>query len=120
VKENTVNNEEADIVTIVSSDLIATVMEEFFNRKMYKLPVKIVELKPTEAGYSFFLQFVVKEKAVKPMFPDLPEETKLVVDEMLLIENGGKPITWTAEIDKDFRNGIRDSKGRFVKAKGVQ
>jgi len=57
-------SDEADIVTIVSSDLIATVMEDYFNKKMYKMPVKIVELKPTEAGYSFFLQFV--QKTQKP------------------------------------------------------
>lgn len=92
-------SDEADIVTIVSSDLIATVMEDYFNKKMYKLPVHIVELKPTEAGYSFFLQFVTK----KPTFPNLSEGTKLTAEEMQLVKNGSKPVT------------IRDNKGKFTK-----
>lgn len=85
-------SDEADIVTIVSSDLIATVMEDYFNKKMYKLPVHIVELKPTEAGYSFFLQFVQKQNEKEPII-DLTATTKL-------LQNG---------------QGSRDSKGKFVK-----
>lgn len=90
VKEESVASEEADIVTIVSSDLIATVMEDYFNKKMYKLPVHIVELKPTEAGYSFFLQFVQKVK-----------EPEMV----------GKMYKKTVDT---FVNG-RDNKGKFTK-----
>lgn len=86
-------SEEADIVTIVSSDLIATVMEDYFNKKMYKIPVHIVELKPTEAGYSFFLQFTQKE-----------------ISKPLNIKS--YPNGQSVELNTNLNRG---SKGRFVK-----
>ena len=52
------SEQDADTVIILSSELIAEVMEVHFNKVMFKKKVKIVDLKPTETGYMFSLAFV--------------------------------------------------------------
>ena len=48
----------ADTVVILSSELIARITEQYFNKTMFKQPVEIVDLKPTETGYMFSIAFV--------------------------------------------------------------
>lgn len=48
---------EGDTFIILSSELIASVMEQHFNEVMFKQEVKIVDLKVTEVGYMFGLIF---------------------------------------------------------------
>ena len=45
----------ADTVIILSSNVIATVMEAYFNAELFRHPVAIVDLQPTETGYMFSL-----------------------------------------------------------------
>lgn len=52
---------DADTVIILSSELIAQVIEVYFNEEMFKLPVKIVDLKASGEGYAFSLAFTEKE-----------------------------------------------------------
>ena len=47
-----------DFLTVLSSELIAEVMEEYFNKKMYRQKVKVVDLQPQGSGYAFSLAFV--------------------------------------------------------------
>jgi hypothetical protein len=47
----------ADFFTIISSDMIAEVMERYFNVEMFKKTVKIVDLQATESGYMFGLTY---------------------------------------------------------------
>lgn len=56
---------EADTVVILSSELISKIVGEYFNRKMFKENVEIVDLKSTETGYMFSVAFVKKEVALK-------------------------------------------------------
>lgn len=56
----------ADTVIILSSELIAEVMEKYFNKEMFKKQVKVVDLKTTEAGYMFSLAFIPQ---VSPTVP---------------------------------------------------
>ena len=60
------NNQDADTVIMLSSELIAEVMESYFNKVMFKQKVKIVDLKPTETGYAFSLAFVQQKLTVEP------------------------------------------------------
>lgn len=48
---------EADTIIILSSELIAEVMEKYFNEEMFKKQVKVVDLKSTETGYMFSIAF---------------------------------------------------------------
>ena len=84
---------DADTVIMLSSELIAEVMESYFNRQMFKKTVKIVDLKPTETGYAFSLAFVDVEK-------------KLTIDPVVVQQNGQVTVPL---ID------TRDNKGRFTK-----
>ena len=56
------NTQNADFVTILSSDMIARIVEEYFNKKVYKQQVEVVDAKATEAGYMFSLAFVQQSK----------------------------------------------------------
>lgn len=86
-------DKEADFVTILSSDMIAQIVEEYFNKKVYKQPVKVIEAKATEAGYMFSLAFV--QKSVNNNTPPLPEGQYKSVSDTLPLN--------------------RNSKGQFVK-----
>jgi mannitol-1-phosphate/altronate dehydrogenase len=50
----------ADTVIILSSELIAAITEEYFNKTMFKQEVRIVDLKPTENGYLFSIAFITQ------------------------------------------------------------
>lgn len=72
----------ADFVTILSSELIAEVVEAYFNSEMYKVPVKVVDLKPTSDGYAFSLAFDKARGVV--------ERQKETVTELKVVESGSK------------------------------
>jgi hypothetical protein len=96
-------NNNADFVTIVSSEMIANVMEEHFNKVMYKKKVTIVDLKPTDSGYMFSLAFVEGKKEVK--------ESKNV--EILVKQAYQEPMSQG--------NGyIRGKNGKFIGKKKVE
>lgn len=97
-------NNEGDSVYIVSSETIAQVMEEHFNRKVFKKNVEVVDLKAGEDGYMFVLAF--KERKVK---------------EPNVIDEGITPTTFELPVEevevKMIGNSIqRDNKGRFAKS----
>lgn len=48
---------DGDSVIILSSDLIATVMEQYFNDHLFRKPVQVIDLSPTANGYAFTLSF---------------------------------------------------------------
>ena len=70
------SNLSADFVTILSSELIAKVVEEYFNRVMFKMPITIVDLKPTADGYAFSLAFVEQKQIEKVVLCEHNENTK--------------------------------------------
>lgn len=50
---------QADTIVILSSELIARITQEYFNKTMFKQKVEIVDLKPHgENGYAFSVSFV--------------------------------------------------------------
>lgn len=61
-------SEEADFVTILSSDMIAQIVEGHFNKKVYKQQVKVVDARATEAGYMFSLAFIQQPKTQEPLY----------------------------------------------------
>ena len=83
-------DKEADFVTILSSDMIAQIVEEYFNKKVYKQQVEVVDTKPTEAGYMFSLAFV-QTRRIFPVPVPVPVST------------------W------DISTAKRNTKGQFVK-----
>ena len=93
-------SQEADFITIVSSEMIADVMQDYFNRHMYKKKVAIVDLKPTESGYMFSLSFTAptQQQSVAKVdpFSQLLQETQ---------HNNGT---------------VRDKKGKFTSGNSKQ
>jgi hypothetical protein len=74
----------ADFFTIISSDMIAEVMERYFNVEMFKKTVKIVDLQATDSGYMFGLTYsrgevtkIQKSEILEPLNNgDMPQKTK--------------------------------------------
>src|SRR5262245_54130514 len=94
MSEEQTEQNDADFITILSSDMIATIVEEYFNKKVYRQKVKVVDTKSTEAGYMFSLTFVpVQSKIVW----DVPSHELVRMAQQEPMSNG------------------RDNKGRFVK-----
>jgi len=50
---------------MLSSNVIATVMEAYFNAELFRHPVAIVDLRPTETGYMFSLALSGPEAALR-------------------------------------------------------
>ncbi len=105
---------DADTVVILSSELIAKITEEYFNKTMFKQKVEIVDLKPTDTGYMFSVAFVKKAEPVtlimglKDTYDELDKE----------VVAGVKPVEMSTQPVKGMLNGMskRDSKGKFAKA----
>jgi hypothetical protein len=92
-----------DFAVVLSSELIAKVMQEYFVKVMFKQKVRIVDLKPASDGYMFSVSFVKKEE-------DIPLVTT-------------KQYT-TEEFDQDLGRLIqkqvtRASNGKFTKKEKV-
>jgi hypothetical protein len=60
-----------DSVIILSSDLIASVMEDYFNDHMFKVGVDVIDLQPTPSGYAFTLAFSHHQPTVDQAVNDL-------------------------------------------------
>jgi mannitol-1-phosphate/altronate dehydrogenase len=73
----------ADTVIILSSELIAAITEEYFNKTMFKQEVRIVDLKPTETGYLFSIAFVSEKENYKqtPQFTNTMQHTQFPTTE---------------------------------------
>ncbi len=76
-------SDSGDAVIILSSDLIAEVIEEYFNKKMFKQSVKVVDLQANEAGSSFTIKFVKKELMINVPIDVMPSKVKIVDDPFL-------------------------------------
>ena len=97
---------EADTVVILSSDLISKIVGEYFNRKMFKENVEIVDLKPTETGYMFSVAFVSAKKVVVAGIDNPPRVVPLV-----------ESVVKDAEINPFDKVPARASNGKFTKVK---
>ena len=104
---NIEKQKEADFITIVSSEMIAEVMQAHFNKHMYKKEVEIVDLKATETGYMFSLAFVHVQSTV--------QSTKKH-DEVYHREvyNGNKPWVGSEAYEDLKKEQKRDGKGKFI------
>lgn len=122
----------ADFVTILSSDMIADIVQVYFDTELYtNKKVKIVDLKPNGEGYAFSLAFVqIIENTMAQDVPGLSQkewdnfhrqeaiELKKMVEDNIMYDiydsmPGGTPIK------RDGRYAIKDKKGRFVKNAGI-
>lgn len=56
-----------DFAVVLSSELIAKVMQEYFVKVMFKQKVKIIDLKPASDGYMFSVAFAKDVKVVPPV-----------------------------------------------------
>lgn len=55
--------QDADMVVILSCEVIEKITQEYFNKTAFKQKVKIVDSKPHgDAGYMFSVAYVVEEK----------------------------------------------------------
>ena len=70
---------DADFTTTLSSELIAEVMERYFNKEMYKKKVKVVDLKMSQDMCMFGLTWVIDD-IITPMEGDI----KIQADEDFL------------------------------------
>jgi len=102
---------EADTVVILSSELISKIVGEYFNRKMFKESVEIVDLKPTETGYMFSVAFIPVKKGIvkavdeefeRQLFTALQAQEKEDVKYMATASNVTMP--------------ARGSNGKFMKS----
>src|SRR6267378_4127608 len=100
------SEEPADFVTVLSSDMIATIVEAYFNKAMYKKQVKVVDLQPQGTGYAFSLAFVQVNNI---MSKSIREDLQLPVDTDFI-----KQFEYGSD-GKRLVLGKRDSKGRFAK-----
>ena len=89
---------DADTVIMLSSELIAEVMESYLNKQMFKRKVTVVDLRPTETGYAFSLAFVSSASGTA--------NNKQPVIATATVQNGTAPLV-----------DVRDNKGRFVRHK---
>lgn len=103
---------DADTIIILSSELIASVMQEYFNKSMFKQKVEIVDLKPTETGYMFSIAFTPK---VKPLI-----EANTITEELSQLMQLQKDTDFELVGTLGIPNGQRDAKGKFVSKKLLQ
>lgn len=100
---------EGDIAVVLSSELIAKITQEYFNKVMFKQKVEIVDLKPASDGYMFSVAFV-KEVKVWPEANDVK-----VVDSMQ-----STPEEFDASISRLIQSQVaRASNGKFTKKEKV-
>lgn len=112
----------ADTVIMLSAELIEQVMQEYFNKKMFKQQVCITESKATEAGYAFTLAFVTadkqqqqKESLEASRNADTVQRASWQVTDEYIKNNGRTYAGKVGKFEQGDINLTRDSKGRFVK-----
>jgi hypothetical protein len=107
------DTQDADFLTVLSSELIAAVMEEYFNRKMYRQKVKVVDLQPQGSGYAFSLAFVKDDPKLLHITPaDVRHYDTAPLPKDMEEWNG----QFVTAVDKllSATNG-RDAKGKFTR-----
>ena len=105
-------DKEADFVTILSSDMIAQIVEEYFNKKVYKQQVEVVDTKPTEAGYMFSLAFV---QVAQRRVIENPRVPKIVVGIDTPPKHTDMTFQEVQNVVVNPNSNKRNSKGQFVK-----
>ncbi len=63
------SDDAGDFAVVLSSELIAKIAQEHFDKVMFRQKVKIVDLKPANDGYMFSLVYM---KAVEPVIAVTP------------------------------------------------
>ena len=103
-----IEKKDADTVIICSSELIASVMQEYFNKKMFKIAVEIVDLQSTESGYAFSLLFREKEQKIVEVTTNGQKDDRYEIP-LQTVMNQQWPVVVIPEEVK------RDSKGKIAK-----
>ena len=103
-------DQQADTVIICSSELIANVMQEYFNKKMFKIAVEIVDLQTTESGYAFSLLF--KENQKQAIVAEIHQDSTVSFPLVEIATGEWKVMDTTTKVK-------RDNKGRFEKRETV-
>ena len=63
---------QADMVLVLSSELVCQIAEKYFNSTMLKKKVKVIDLQATSAGLvQFSVAFVIDPVGVTPTFMEL-------------------------------------------------
>lgn len=109
---------EADFTTMLSSDMIGQIVEEYFNKHMYKKKVKVVDLKATESGYMFLLAFMSQQNV--QAITEHPILTEVKRREVIARENYERNIAQQLLSQQNVQqyNGVKQQtrvKGRFAK-----
>jgi len=105
-----------DFIIICSSGMISEVMELHFNKAMFKKNVKVSDLKPTEDGYLFELEYVEKENDLS-----VTEMDKRYKSEMYRSVEGLKDDSLQRLLKESIiGKGVRDKRGRFVKGSEIK
>lgn len=108
-----------DFSTILSSEMISDIVEAYFNKNLYKKPVKVVDLKPTSNGYMFILAFV----QVRVTSHELEHTTNGVEPTLDKSTSQNAAVTtYTRQLMNEAMHdqGIhipRDNKGKFVSSR---
>ena len=105
-----IEKKDADTVIICSSELIASVMQEYFNKKMFKIAVEIVDLQSTESGYAFSLLFKEKEQKEIEVTKNGQESDRYEIPLQTAIHQKWPVVNVIPEEVK------RDNKGKFAKS----
>lgn len=97
---------EIDFITILSSELIAEIVEEYFNKKMYKRRVKVVDVTAKgDEQYQFALAFDKSER----------DEVVSVKGELGVVHQNGSVSLDITKLSEEEVKVERNNKGRFVK-----
>lgn len=107
------DQQEADFVTILSSELIAEIVEAYFNAELYKVAVKVVDLKPTESGYAFSLAFCSQQ-----------EKNRAAIEAVNRYYETGTALTEEEAQELQSLSGSKKAKrsktGQFVATNGIK
>ncbi len=88
---------EGDISVMLSSELISKIVQEYFNKVMFKQKVRIVDLRPASDGYMFVVEFTSEKKDDLNITPKTDFVENVVTNSTV---------------------AVRDNKGQFAKVKG--
>jgi len=112
---------DADFSATLSSELIAEIVQEYFNEEMFKRPVRIVDQAPIQGdsgGYIFMLAFV-KDVELHPI--ELEVERRILeqterVDESITrkVLEQGTPVSYSTP-----HNSQRNGKDKFTTKRKV-
>lgn len=101
---------DADFITILSDDMLSSIVEQYFNTVLYKQKVEVVDLKPTETGYMFSVALVnqsgIVEEKDQQLDIVLPEERGGYSNNISLYNSNGEKVSKTH----------RNKKGQFSKS----